>query len=71
MSNSTSSSNTDSLNLGLLTAISIGGFTFLILLCSCYGILIRCSSNTITQQAQQKIEPSPNPINIVVDEDPS
>lgn len=70
MSNSTSS-NTDSLNLGLLTAISIGGFTFLILLCSCYGILMRCSSDTMTPQAQQKTEPSHNPINIAVDEDPS
>jgi hypothetical protein len=69
---SSNSTQSTSYNEGLLTAVSIGGFIGLLFICSCIGILNGCLPICYEENTPKTTQPVPvNPLNAVVDEDPS
>jgi hypothetical protein len=68
---SSNSTAVDDGNAALLAAISFGGFFGLILLCSFCGISFRCAQYIFKDESTKAEQVQQNPVDIIVDEDPS
>jgi hypothetical protein len=58
-------------NAALLTAVSVGGFFGLIILCACCGIALRCAQYIFMDDPPKTEQVQQNPVDMTVDEDPS
>ena len=58
-------------NTGLTTALSVGGFFGLLLLCSCCAICYRCLPHIFKDNPEKAEQAPQNPVIVTIDEDPS